>query len=84
MSGKLISRSEPETPRGPLPVARWSSIDLTNAAVQGGKFDRLSGALSWYPTSQVRLEFNYGYGRLDRDGVRGRTNFYQLRLQLQL
>jgi phosphate-selective porin OprO/OprP len=65
-------------------AARYSNIDLTNAAVQGGKFDRLSGAVSWYPTSQVRLEFNYGYGRLDREGVTGRTNFYQLRLQLQL
>ena len=65
-------------------AARWSSVDLTSAAVQGGKFDRLSGALSWRPTSQVRFEFNYGYGRLDRDGLRGRSNFYQLRLQFQL
>ena len=51
-------------------AARYSNIDLTSAAVQGGKFDRLSGALSWRPTDQVRLEFNYGYGRLDRDGRR--------------
>ena len=65
-------------------AARYSSVDLTSGAVQGGKFDRLSGALSWYPTSQFRFEFNYGYGRLDRAGRRGRTNFYQLRLQFQL
>ena len=65
-------------------AARYSSVDLSNAGVQGGKFDRLSGALSWYPTSQVRFEFNYGYGRLDRSGLEGRSNFYQLRLQLQL
>jgi phosphate-selective porin OprO/OprP len=65
-------------------AARYSSIDLTNAAIQGGKFDRLSGALSWYPTRQVRFEFDYGYGRLNRDGIEGRSNFYQLRLQLQL
>ena len=65
-------------------AARWSSVDLTGGTVQGGKFDRLSGALSWYPTSQARFEFNYGYGRLNRDGIQGRSNFYQLRLQFQL
>ncbi len=65
-------------------AARYSSVDLTSGMVQGGKFDRLSGALSWYPTDHARFEFNYGYGKLARAGVVGRTNFYQLRLQLQL
>lgn len=65
-------------------AARYSSIDLTSGAVQGGRFDRLSGALSWYPTDQFRFEFNYGYGRLNRSGLEGRTSFYQLRLQFQL
>jgi len=65
-------------------AARFSSIDLTSGAVEGGQFDRWSGALSWYPTSQWRFEFNYGYGRLERSGIVGRTNFYQLRLQFQL
>jgi phosphate-selective porin OprO/OprP len=65
-------------------AARYSSVDLTSGAVQGGKFDRVSGALSWYPTSQVRFEFDYGYGRLERSGLVGHTNFYQLRLQFQL
>jgi len=31
-----------------------------------------------------RFEFNYGYGRLERGGIVGRTDFYQLRLQFQL
>jgi len=65
-------------------AARYSSIDLTSAGVQGGKFDRVSGALSWYPTSQWRFEVDYGYGRLDRAGLIGHTHFYQLRLQFQL
>ena len=65
-------------------AARYSSVDLTGGTVQGGKLDRLSGALSWYPTSQARFEFNYGYGRLNRDGIQGRSDFYQLRLQFQL
>jgi phosphate-selective porin OprO and OprP len=64
--------------------ARYSKIDLTSGAVDGGVFDRWSGALSWYPTAQWRFEFNYGYGRLDKAGLVGHTNFYQLRLQFQL
>jgi phosphate-selective porin OprO and OprP len=64
--------------------ARYSKIDLTSGTVNGGVFDRWSGALSWYPTAQWRFEFNYGYGRLDRAGLVGHTNFYQLRLQFQL
>ncbi len=64
--------------------ARYSNIDLTSGTIEGGKFDRISAALSWYPTSQWRLEFNYGYGRLDKSGLEGRTRFYQLRLQFQL
>ena len=42
--------------------ARYSNIDLTSGAVDGGKFDRWSGAFSWFPTGEFRLEFNYGYG----------------------
>jgi phosphate-selective porin OprO/OprP len=64
--------------------ARYSSIDLTSEAVNGGKFDRWSGALSWFPTGSWRFEFNYGYGKLQRSGLTGRTHFYQLRLQWEI
>jgi phosphate-selective porin OprO and OprP len=65
-------------------AARYSWIDLASQAIQGGKFDRWSGALSWYPTKWGRFEFDYGYGRLQRFGVTGLTRFYQLRLQVEL
>ncbi len=64
--------------------ARYSNIDLTSGAVDGGKFERLGGAFSWFPTGQWRFEFNYGYGRLQRSGLTGRTHFYQLRLQWEI
>jgi hypothetical protein len=35
-------------------------------------------------SDNVRLEFSYGYGQLDRFGLRGRMQFFQTRLQLQL
>ena len=64
--------------------ARYSAIDLTSQAVDGGKFERWSGAASWFPTGSWRLEFNYGYGKLQRSGLTGRTHFYQLRLQWEI
>ena len=64
--------------------ARYSNIDLTSGAVDGGKFGRWSGAFSWFPTDEFRFEFNYGYGTLQRSGIQGRTHFYQLRLQWEI
>jgi phosphate-selective porin OprO/OprP len=65
-------------------AARYSWIDLSSQAIQGGKFDRWSGALSWYPTRCGRFEFDYGYGRLQRSGTTGLTRFYQLRFQIEI
>jgi phosphate-selective porin OprO/OprP len=65
-------------------AARYSHIDLTSGTLDGGEFDRWSGAISWRPTVRWRLEFNYGHGRLEKAGLVGFTNFYQLRLQFQL
>ena len=63
---------------------RYSRVDLTSGTLDGGEFERWSGALSWRPTVQWRVEFDYGNGRLEKAGLVGRTNFYQLRLQFQL
>jgi phosphate-selective porin OprO/OprP len=65
-------------------AARYSWIDLTSGAIDGGRFDRTSAALSWFPNAEFRLEFNYGYGRLEKAGLSGRTSFYQLRLQWEI
>jgi phosphate-selective porin OprO/OprP len=65
-------------------AARYSWIDLTSKSIEGGKFDRWSGALSWYPEKLWRFEFDYGYGRLQRFGTTGLTRFYQLRLQFEI
>src|SRR5262245_31867298 len=65
-------------------AARYSWIDLNSRAIEGGKFDRWSGALSWFPTDEFRFEFNYGYGRLQKSGLDGRTQFFQLRLQWEI
>ena len=40
--------------------------------------------VNWHLTDNVRLEFVYGVGKLDRFDLDGTTQFFQSRLQLQL
>ena len=65
-------------------VGRVSYIDLDSGALQGGRFWRLTPMVNWYLSDHVRLEMTYGYGTLDRFELRGKTHFFQTRLQLQM
>ena len=63
---------------------RFSHTDLNAGTLDGGRFWRFTPVVNWYLSEQVRLEFEYGYGSLDRFGLTGGTQFYQSRIQLQL
>jgi phosphate-selective porin OprO/OprP len=63
-------------------AARYTWTDLDDAAIHGGRFSRASLGINWFATDNLRLEFNYGYGRLDRSGTNGVNNFFQARLQV--
>jgi phosphate-selective porin OprO/OprP len=65
-------------------VLRYSYSDFDSGTIQGGKFWRITPMLNWHLSDNVRLEFVYGYGMLDRFGLKGGTQFFQTRLQLQL
>jgi phosphate-selective porin OprO and OprP len=64
-------------------VLRYSQTDLNSGKVQGGKFGRITPMVNWYLSDYVRLEMAYGYGHLDRFDLKGNTQFFQTRLQLQ-
>jgi phosphate-selective porin OprO/OprP len=64
-------------------LVRLSYIDLDDGPIHGGRFWRLTPMVNWYPTDNLRLEFAYGVGQLDRFGVVGTTQFFQTRLQFQ-
>lgn len=66
------------------PVLRLSYIDLDDGAIRGGKFWRLTPMINWHMSDNLRLEFAYGFGKLDRFGLTGGTHFFQSRIQLQL
>jgi phosphate-selective porin OprO/OprP len=65
-------------------VLRYSYSNLDSRAVQGGRFWRVTPMLNWYLTDNLRLEFAYGWGVLNRFGVRSVTQFYQSRFQFEL
>ena len=65
-------------------LVKFSYADLVDESVDGGRFWRVTPILNWHLTDNVRLEFAYGYGTLDRFGELSRTHFFQSRLQLQL
>ena len=58
--------------------------DFDDGAFTGGKYWRFTPMVNWHMSDNVRLEFIYGYGSLDRFDLLGRTHFAQFRLQLTL
>jgi phosphate-selective porin OprO/OprP len=65
-------------------VTRFSRTDLDGGTIKGGTFWRFTPMVNWHMSDNVRLEFSYGVGRLDRFGLSGVTQFFQTRLQLSL
>ena len=66
------------------PVLTVSYGNLRDGPVQGGVFWRVTPMLNWYLTDNLRLEFAYGLGRLNRFGILGTTQFYQARIQFEM
>ena len=60
---------------------RISYVDLTDGVIAGGAMTRLTGAISWYPNTHWRIEFNYGHGILKRAAGEGHFNAFQGRVQ---
>jgi phosphate-selective porin OprO/OprP len=65
-------------------VLRQSYADLNGGSVSGGRFWRLTPQVNWYLSDMLRLEAAYGYSVLDRFGLTGTAQFFQMRLQVWL
>lgn len=65
-------------------VLRYSTVDLDSKGINGGKFKRITPLMNWYLSDNIRWEFGYGFGRLDRFDLKGNTHFFQSRIQFQL
>ncbi|HEX5024750.1 MAG TPA: porin, partial [Agriterribacter sp.] len=62
-------------------VLRFSTLDLDDKSIKGGKFWRITPMVNWYMTKIMRMEFIYGYGVLDRYNLQGAVHFFQARVQ---
>jgi phosphate-selective porin OprO/OprP len=82
-----ISPSRPVFRGGPGAwelVGRFSYSDMDDKSIHGGKFWRITPMVNWHMSDNIRLEFVYGYGSLDRFNLVGKTQFFQSRFQFQL
>ncbi len=62
-------------------VARYSHVDLNDAAIDGGVLDKLHFGVNWWTSRQWKVGVSYGDADLDRDGIRGNTRMLLFRLQ---
>ena len=65
-------------------VLRFTKFDLNGGNIQGGNFWRITPMINWYLSPELRFELAYGYGILDRFGVKGATQFFQSRIQITI
>ena len=62
-------------------VARYSHIDLSDAAIDGGVLDKMHFGVNWWTSRQWKVGVSYGDADLDRDNFRGNTRMLLCRLQ---
>ena len=64
--------------------ARYTRVDLSDQTIDGGVFDRASLALTLYGPHDLRVQVDYGYATLARNGGVGRTQLLTTRFQWEL
>jgi phosphate-selective porin len=62
-------------------VGRYSHVDLTDQAVDGGVFNRATAGINWWATRRWKIGFDYGVILLDRFGIDGVTHAFHTRFQ---
>jgi phosphate-selective porin OprO/OprP len=65
-------------------VLRYSDVDLDAGTLRGGRYRRLTPMVNWHLSDNIRLEFAYGFGELDRFDLTGKTRFFTMRTQFTL
>ena len=99
MSGEMRPYNRKNGVFRPVPVARtvnqsgwgawelstrWSSIDLKDRGIDGGRVDILSFGVNWWLTPYFNVNMNYRYITLDKDGREGTSHGINTRVVLVL
>jgi phosphate-selective porin OprO and OprP len=59
-------------------AARYSTVDLTDGHVQGGVVRDITVGVNWYPSTTIKLQFNWIHSRVEDTGY---ANIWVLRYQ---
>jgi phosphate-selective porin OprO/OprP len=62
-------------------VARYSRVDLKDAAIDGGVLDKMHFGVNWWTSRQWKVGISYGDADLGRAGIYGNTRMLLCRLQ---
>lgn len=99
LTGEMRPYNKRNGTLGPVPVSksihqgglgawelstRYSSLDLSDGLIDGGKIGVVSLGLNWYLTPTFTFNLNYRYILLDHFGIRGRSSGIMARVILLL
>jgi phosphate-selective porin OprO/OprP len=99
VSGEMRAYNRKSGILGPVPVAkdvnqggwgawelstRWSSIDLTDRSIDGGRLDILSFGVNWWLTPVFNVNLNYRFINNQTNGLSGDSSGFMGRLMLVL
>jgi phosphate-selective porin OprO/OprP len=99
VSGEMRSYNRKSGILGPVPVAkdvnqggwgawelstRWSSIDLQDRSVDGGRLDILSFGVNWWLTPVFNVNLNYRLINNQTNGLSGDSSGFMARMMLVL
>ena len=65
-------------------TTRWSTIDLDDGLIHGGKMDIASAGLTWWLNPIFGINVNYRYIWNTLDGIEGQSSGFNSRLVLIL
>lgn len=63
-------------------TTRWSSVNLNDGPIRGGRHSAATAGVNWYLNSQTRVTANYTYNIVDTDRYDGNFGFFQTRFQV--
>jgi len=61
-----------------------STLNLNDGNIKGGQMWRITPMINWYMTKVIRFEIIYGYGILERYGMKVKVQFFESRIQFTI
>ena len=63
-------------------AVRYSQVDLNDEGLEGGRLDDITVGVNWYVHPNAKIQLNYVYAMVDRDGFDGTAHIVQGRFAL--